>query len=223
MVELEQDISTEDNGCVNHGLDTSKLRHLKEGGAVTRSKGKLQLGSVPLEIDESVQHFPRIKKKPYKEVDYGTNFNPTETKNRHQRHMHLGSRHSRDRRSERLKKTTCGPSKIPSKALLSCSNDELLLPSSLQAIPAVKLCDDPWGHIPKYHELDAEHELLRVYHAKLDLMSNVDNPDQADLEWQVESIEEWELKKTKQGQMLFLKVTWSGGQAMGTNGYHEIA
>ena len=124
----------------------------------------------------------------------------------------------RPRRSERLNKFTWAPSKV-TKALLGSTGDLLVLPSSIQALPAIKLKDDPWEHKSNYTSLYDEHECLRAYHAKLDLMGSMEEQDQSDKERQVESIDDWELKGTKQGQKVFLKVTWFGGIS---NGYQWI-
>ena len=83
----------------------------------------------------------------------------------------------------------------------------LVLPSALQALPAIKLKDDPWEHKTKHINLHEEHEHLRGYHAKLDLMGSFGEQDQPDKEWQIETINGWELKRTNQGHQALLKVT----------------
>ena len=95
------------------------------------------------------------------------------------------------------------------KAFLGCTHNLLLLPFSVQAIPAIKLKDDPWEHMTKYNELCDNHEPLRAYHAKLDLMDAMDNPDHENLKWQVENISDWELKKpNRDRKYLYKSLGW---------------
>jgi hypothetical protein len=195
----------EDSSYENQGLDTKTLS-FPASGVTTRSKGKLMLDNTPLTIDEEINTFPRIKKQSYKDVEYQSDYAPEEAKEE--------NRKLPPRRSERLKKSTIwAPSKV-TKALLGSTSNILLLPSSLQALPSFKLLDDPWQHIPGLGELSNKDEALRAYHAKLDLWQQVQNPEQDDYDWQIEKIEDWELRKSKSGQKVYLKVTWIGG---GTN------
>ena len=45
-----------------------------------------------------------------------------------------------------------------------------------------------------------------MYHARLDLLQAIVTPDQADLDWQVETILEWTIKATQKGNQIMLKV-----------------
>lgn len=54
-------------------------------------------------------------------------------------------------------------------------------------------------------------EKLRAYHAQLDLHSAIDNPEQSEVDWQVEEIEAWEMRKDRGENRVFLKVKWFGG------------
>ncbi len=62
-------------------------------------------------------------------------------------------------------------------------------------------------------ELDTSDNLekLRAYHAELDLQSSIDKPDQSDVNWQIEKIESWEIRKDRGENRVFLKVVWFGG------------
>ena len=91
----------------------------------------------------------------------------------------------------------------------------LVLPSALQALPVMKLKDDPWEHKVNYASLLDSHETLRCYHAKLDLMESSNTYDYTNNGWQIENIDDWELKRTNQGLNVFLKVTWFGGISSG--------
>ena len=55
------------------------------------------------------------------------------------------------------------------------------------------------------------YERLRAYHAKLDIVQAIINPDEADMQWQVESILEWKYKPCKTGKQLIVKLNWIGG------------
>ena len=54
-------------------------------------------------------------------------------------------------------------------------------------------------------------ERLRVYHARLDIMQAIINPDEANMQWQVESILEWKYQPCKSGKRVMIKLTWIGG------------
>ena len=56
----------------------------------------------------------------------------------------------------------------------------------------------------------SKREKLRVYHAQLDLLNAMMHPDQSDLEWQIEDIETWTVRKIKDVNQIFLKVIWIG-------------
>ncbi|HEY9706697.1 MAG TPA: hypothetical protein V6D48_00665, partial [Oculatellaceae cyanobacterium] len=60
----------------NPGLDRSTLAIPKTNGPITRSKGKLRLDNDILPIDESINSYPRVKKQPYKQVEYKEAYAP---------------------------------------------------------------------------------------------------------------------------------------------------
>ena len=183
VIVIEEDPSSpsaDDN--VNPGMDTSKLQ-VPTTGVITRSKGKLKLDNCPVGIDESIQTFTRSKKQAYKDIVYQGSPDSGEVNT-----LIMEPMKDRPRRSERLK-TTWGPSKV-TRALIGSTNELLVLPSAIQALPVIKLKDDPWEHKTSYSTLINDQENLRAYHAKLDLMEFMDQPDQSNKKWQVESINE---------------------------------
>ena len=60
-------------------------------------------------------------------------------------------------------------------------------------------------------DTDPKSERLREYHARLDLLQAMIHPDQADQEWQVETITDWTTKTHLDEHQIMLKVTWMGG------------
>ena len=60
-------------------------------------------------------------------------------------------------------------------------------------------------------DTDPISERLRAYHARLDLLQAMLHPEQADHEWQVETITEWTIKTHLDDQQTMLKITWIGG------------
>lgn len=97
---------------------------------------------------------------------------------------------------------------------MNVNGKTLIVPSAVQAIPAKGLINksmikpDP---IPL--SLDSKHEDLRSYHVRLDLMQSIINPEQSDLDWQVENITvwRWDAKVFKKAKAISLKVVWIGG------------
>ena len=66
------------------------------------------------------------------------------------------------------------------------------VPTFVQAVPFKALIDKPliMDQYPPLTYTD-KNERLRMYHGRLDLLQAIVNPDQADLDWQVETILEW--------------------------------
>src|SRR5687768_17143516 len=60
-------------------------------------------------------------------------------------------------------------------------------------------------------ETDPKSERLRADHARLDLLQAMIHPEQADQEWQVETITDWTTKTHLDDHQVMLKVTWIGG------------
>jgi len=91
------------------------------------------------------------------------------------------------RRSERLKRTTTfGPSKVTN-AMLVNQKGMMLLPSSIQAIPAPNLKTVPKKEkiirvLSEVLDNTKSGEALRLYHAQLDLLNSIYHPDQSDLD-----------------------------------------
>ena len=83
---------------INNGMDTSQLEVPMEG-PITRSKGKLVLDNIKLDIDESINQHPRNKKLPYNQVKYKDKYVPPAFKDP------ITSQVTNPRHSERLKKT----------------------------------------------------------------------------------------------------------------------
>ena len=180
----------------NLGLDTSKLETDQYNGPVTRSKGKLKLDNNIMEIEEDIESFPRKKKEPYKDIKYKETVMPKE----------FDENIKELRRSDRLKKTKWESSKT--RKTMMVNSKRILLPTSVQAVPSKGLLDkpiklkDPSPLVNSY-----KHEDLRAYHARLDLMQAIINPNQSDFEWQVQNIVDWTTKNDK----ILLKVVWFGG------------
>ena len=96
----------------NKGLDTTNIYLPKETGVTTRSKGKLKLDNAIIPLNESIDTFVRKRKKSYRKVKYKGDYRPREN--------HDGVSMERQRRSERLKRTTTfGPSKVTSAMLVN--------------------------------------------------------------------------------------------------------
>jgi len=89
----------------------------------------------------------------------------------------------------------------------------MVLPSSIQAIPAPNLehLDIPLSVISEPLETTQIGENLRLYHAQLDLLESIYHPDQSDLDWQIEDIKTWQVRKHKSLDVIFLLVVWIGG------------
>lgn len=124
----------------------------------------MKLDNGPVDLDDTIQPFARSKKQPYRDVMSQESPDSVEL-------LDTEPKHDRPRRSERLNKTTWGPSKV-TRAFMGSTENLLVLPSALQALPATKLKDDPWEHKINHSSLCEDHEHLRIYHAKLDLMGS---------------------------------------------------
>jgi hypothetical protein len=95
---------------------------------------------------------------------------------------------------------------------MTVNGRSIIVPSSIQAIPSIGLNDKPL-FLNKATPLclDPQHEGLRAYHARLDMMQAIVNPEQEDLEWQAETITEWATKGHPDNLQILLKITWIGG------------
>ena len=122
----------------------------------------------------------------------------------------------KQRRSERLKKTTIfGLSKVTN-AMLVNQKGMMLLPSSIQAIPApnlkkVQKKEKVIRVLSEVLDNTKSGEALRLYHAQLYLLNSIYHPDQSDLDWQVEDIEDWMVRKHDEAVRIFLLIHWIGG------------
>ena len=66
-----------------------------------------------------------------------------------------------------------------------------ILPSGIQAIPVIELHNNgPPMVIQDSIKTTKTGEELRLYHAQLDLLESIYNPDQSDFDWQVEDIQD---------------------------------
>jgi len=187
---------------MNPGLDTSTLT-VPTTGPITRSKGKLQLNNTQLPMDESIQTFTRLKKKPHKEIKYKEVYIPPETSHK----PHEVSQPNR--RSKRLQ--TRWEASKERKAHFTNTENVIILPSCIQAMPGIGLKDVPLVHdhapplIPQ-----TSHERLRAYHSRIDLLRAVIHPEQSDYDWQVKDVLDWILKTKGKTQVIMLKVSWFG-------------
>lgn len=124
------------------------------------------------------------------------------------------------RRSERLadqnqqradRPSTIWTASKPRKTML-VNGRSLIVPSSIQAVPSKGLIDKPLIQLdPIPLSIDDKDERLRAYHARLDLMQTIINPDHNDYDWQVETITDWTTKSYMDDIRVMLKVTWIGG------------
>ena len=92
---------------------------------------------------------------------------------------------------------------------MSANGRSFSVPTSVQAVPSKRLIDKPLI-IDQYPPLTYTNKDERCS-ARLDLLQAIVNPDQADLDWQVETILEWTTKATKKGNQVIFKVNWIGG------------
>src|SRR5687768_369844 len=99
--------------------------------------------------------------------------------------------------------------------MMSSQNGALMLPSSIQVIPTQELDGTSKERLPKLVPRSlrpsSTEGSLRVYHAHLDLMNSMIHPDQLDLDWQIECIDTWTIRKYEGEELIFLKVVWAGG------------
>lgn len=190
---------------VNLGNVTSTLEVPKVQGPTTRSKGKLKLDNDKLIIDETIESFTRTRKKPYKEVTYDKKYVPPE----------FEGKVPILKPSEWLKdkpKTTWEAAK--SRKTMHVNGRTLVVPSAIQAIPAIGLNKSSlFKPDPIPLSLDEKHEDLRAYHARLDMIQSIISPEQCDYDWQVENFIEWryEVQGFNKEKAIALKVTWIGG------------
>lgn len=136
----------------NSGLDTSTL-DTPYTGPTTQSKGKLKLNCHILNNDESIEHFPRAKKKPHKDVKYKEALIPEEFNNIT----------PEPRRSDRLEKTIwAGTRKVMTVI------ERRPIPSSIHAIPSGGLNEIPMKQrIPIPLCLVRKSEKMRVLPCKI--------------------------------------------------------
>jgi hypothetical protein len=160
---------------VNKGLDSSILEVPKEDGPTNRSKGKLKLDNVVLPIDDSIKTFIRSKKKAYKYVKYKENYVPSEF-------YDIGQLPRQSDQIKNQSKTTWKASN--SRKTMHFNGKTLIVPSSIQAIPCKSLLNHSLLHdkLPAL-SLDNKHEELRIYHARLDLLKAIVEPEQSDYDW----------------------------------------
>ena len=193
----------------NPGMDTKSLV-VPRTPMATRSKGKLLLDNNAIPLDDSIETFVRARKKSYKEVKYKDKYIPDEFKEplkqpSPRKSARLGE--LKLRRSTRLKAnfTKWEPLRI-TKAMESAKAGLTLLPSSIHATSSTP---KETTNVPLTHDihLDTSEKLeeLRAYHAQLDLQSSIDNPEQSDVDWQIEKIEAWEIRKDRGKNRVFLK------------------
>lgn len=202
--DVDLDVITVD--YTNNGMDTSQPEVPCEG-PITRAKGKLILDNDKLNLDESIDQHPRKRKQPYKEVRYKNKYIPLVYRDP------ITYPVTNSRCSERLKKpllTTWKASRT--RKAMTVNGRSIIVPSSIQAIPSKGLNHRPLSlRQPTPLILSLEHEELRAYHARLYLMQALINPEQADLEWQAETITEWTAKGVPENLQVLVKVTWIGG------------
>ena len=191
---------------VNQGVDTVNLAVPKVNKPLTRAQGRLQIHNEVIPIDETIETFTRTKKVPYNQVEYKKKYIPPEFKDPT----------PVVRRSERITPVATRPTTrwtaSKTRKAMSVNGRLITLPSSIQAEPIRGLIDQPLildDRLPL--STKPSHEKLRAYHTRLDLMQAMLNPDEADMQWQVESVLEWKYKPCKSGKQVMIKLTWIGG------------
>ena len=107
-------------------------------GPTTRSKGKLKIDNQVLNTEETIEFFPRTKKKSYKEVKYKENVITEEFK----------EITPEPRQSERLLGSSWTGSKTRNAMTV---NGRRLLPSSVHALPSKGLKIYHWYIIIPFH------------------------------------------------------------------------
>ena len=119
------------------------------------------------------------------------------------------------RRSKRLT-TAWGPSTI-AKVLFTVLLGVTFLPNTIIAEPINGLKDTGVAHLHpdpifmKPLSKEERHENLRAYHARLDLMNEVMDPDPTNRDWQAQSIESFVVRGEGENTRILLKVAWFGG------------
>ena len=126
------------------------------------------------------------------------------------------------RRSECLKgKTKCNYINFIKQAILIGLTTTLTLPTTILAEPAVDLVELGPKFIEQ-HKIDAipftaddHHEKLQAYHARIDLLNSIFNPEQHDLDWQIAKIDRHLTKHipNQNQSRIYYKVTWFGGKS----------
>src|SRR5688572_6939826 len=92
----------------------------------------------------------------------------------------------------------------------------ILVPSYIQAIPApnlkkVQKMEKLARVLSEVLDSTKTGEALRLSHAQIDLLDSIYHPNQSDLDWQVEGIKDWTIRKHEEVVKTFLLVHWIGG------------
>ncbi len=182
-------------------------------------------------IDPNIHVFPRKKTIPYNQVTYSEAYNPPETEPTPVEEIEPVSvpvpsvpnivppkpeATPPPRRSKRLD-TTWGPATIVKALLTTALVGVTLLPTSIIAEPVNGLKDTGNSHLHpdpifmKPLSKEERHNNLRAYHARLDLMNEVMDPDPTNRDWQAQSIDSFVVRGEGESTRILLKVTWFGG------------
>jgi hypothetical protein len=70
---------------------------------------------------------------------------------------------------------------------------------------------DPVKVLPEPLKSTPSEECLRVYHAQLDLLNSIFHPDQSDLDWQIERLMKYKIRKIGTTEVILIMVVWIGG------------
>ena len=100
---------------VNPGMNTTSLVMPRDNGPTTRSKGRLKLDNDTLQVDETINSYPKTKKKPYKQVKYKDDYAPPEFDDKVPKIRHLERLSDCDRQQTDQRSSTVWTSSKPAK------------------------------------------------------------------------------------------------------------
>ena len=202
---------------------------------IPRSTGqmKLVLDNQPIPLDDSIPTYGRTGKKDYKEVQYNKEYQPPEFTDPGSKDKHVmfkdtvdhvktptekANKPTEPRRSARLKdqaRTKWKPNRI-AQLMLSTVANVFLVSNCIHAEPAKPLL--AMENSTRIHQVkaiplskDDKDEKLRAYHARLDVLNCIFQPQEDIYGWQVEHIDKHLIKKEDDKVNIFFKVIWFGG------------
>ena len=217
---------------VNEGLDTTQL-YVPMDKPRSTGQMKLVLDNQPIPLDDSIPTYGRTGKKDYKEVQYNKEYQPPEftdpgsmvkhvrfkdTVNQAETPTEKANKPTEPRRSARLKdqaRTKWKPNRN-AQLMLSTVANVFLVSNCIHAEPVKPLV--AMENSTRIHQVkaiplskDDKDEKLRAYHARLDVLNCIFQPQEDIYGWQVEHIDKHLIKKEDDKVNVFFKVIWFGG------------